>query len=381
MSLGLGHMDPGAAANMQARHLALALRSGDGFSIARALGYEAVYVGIEGATQSDRAIALLARQQELRLKSGHPYLRALDHYSRGAIEWGRGAWTAALKELDTAEGIYRHDLIGASWEILAAQLLAFGCLTFLGRFDELRRRVVRISEEARLRDDRLTLQWILAWQAVVHTSRGELSAAEQALAGARERLPEHHYTLPHVFALYAASCISLYMADGRDARERLTREWSAVRRSQLLRIQVYRVEMLRLRAASALCMASTEVKARRTLHLAVERDLHRIEREGVPWATALAHALRGELRLQQGLEDEAARVWTLAAERLSAVHMEGTAAVTRRCLGTLLGGDHGEALVRASDDWLTRHGVADPERISWLHVGGYHHLNARGGEG
>lgn len=377
MSLGLGHMDPFAAATMQARHLTLALHSGDTFSVARALGYESVYVGIEGAAHSDKAIAMLARQRDLCEKPLHPYLKALDHYARGVVEWGRGAWLPALNELDNAENIYRHDLIGASWEILAAQLIAFGCLSFLGRFDELRRRVVRIAEEARIGDDRLTLQWVLAWQAIVETLRGDPSAAKQAILGARARLPEQHYTLPHLFALHAATCMSLYAADGHVAYARLTREWPAMKRSQLLRIQVYRVEMLRLRAASALCAAAADPVARRVLHTAVERDLERIDREDVPWASAVALALRGELHIQQGALDQARHAWTLAEERLSAVQMESSAAATRRCLGLLLGGDAGEVLVRTADDWLVRHGVTDPERGTWLHVGGYHQTPRR----
>jgi hypothetical protein len=130
--------------------------------------------------------------------------------------------------------------------------------------------------------------------------------------------------------------------------------------------------MLRMRAAAALCAASRlPPKARRSLHLGAERDLGRIDAERMPWSSALAEALRGELRLQQGREDEAQRSWALASTRLSAVNMEGSAAVARRCLGLLPGGETGEAQVRVSDDWLTRHGVVDPERVGWLHGSGY----------
>ncbi|MEY4512003.1 MAG: Serine/threonine-protein kinase PknB, partial [Pseudomonadota bacterium] len=275
MSLALGHMDPFAAANMQARHLLLALESGDRFCVARALGYEAVYLGIEGEQHSEAALSLLERQRVLSSEHTHPYLYAFFDYSRGVVDWGRGHWAPALAALDLAEASYRNDCVGAAWEILAAQLFSLACLSYLGRFDELRRRIARIAEEARARDDRLTLQWIFAWQAIGDILHGDLSSAKQAISSARARLSPDRYTLPHLFLLYASTCASLYTGDGRSAYARIAREWPSIKRSQLLRLQVYRIELYRLRIVSALCAAKSDPDARRSLLAQVERDLVR----------------------------------------------------------------------------------------------------------
>ncbi|MDB4985203.1 MAG: ATPase/protein kinase family protein, partial [Myxococcaceae bacterium] len=371
MSLALGHMDPFAAANMQARHLKLALDSGDSFSVARALGYEAVYLGIEGAAHSDKALALLDRQRALTPSPTHPYLLAFGHYAEGVVAWGRGHWADSLAALDTAESGYRNDCTGAAWEILAAQLFSLGSLSFMGHYDELRRRLARIADEARARDDRLTLQWIFAWQAVGDILRGDLNAAKQGIASARARLPREQYTLPHLFLLLASTYASLYMGDGRTALLRIEREWPAIKRSQLLRLQVYRVELYRLRALAALCAAKEESSGRAALFAQAERDLARLEDERVPWADAVALAHRGELRLQQGERDAALTSWELAEERLRVQHMEGYAAATRRRMGVLKGGTEGDALIRSADQWFRRRGVGTPERVSWLLLGGY----------
>jgi len=370
MSLALGHMDPFAAANMQARHLMLALRSGDTFSVSRALGYEAVYLAIEGAPQSERALSLLERQRDLRAEPVHPYLRAFGDYARGVVEWGRGHWGSALACLEGAELGYRRDCLGANWEILAAQLFSLGCLLYLGRYDELRRRVLRTFDEARARDDRLTLQWIFAWQAIVDLLRGELPAAKQAIMGARARLPENRYTLPHLFVLFAATAASLYAGDGRGAHARITREWPAIKRSQILRMQVYRIELMRLRVAASLSYAESDPSAAQALHQSSERDLRRIEEEGVPWASAIALALRGELQRQQNLPRLAAGTWELSLQRLRAANMEGHAAAVSRALGLLVAGDHGSGLVAEADDWYMRRGVAEPARAACLTLGG-----------
>ncbi|MDB4977329.1 MAG: ATPase/protein kinase family protein [Myxococcaceae bacterium] len=371
MSLALGHMDPFAAANMQARHLMLALQSGDAFSVARALGYEAVYLGIEGAAQSGKAMLMLERERELSPAPSHPYLLAFGHYAKGVVDWGRGHWSDALIALDHAESGYRNDCTGAAWEILASQLFSLGCLSFLGRYDELRRRIARIADEARARDDRLTLQWIFAWQAVADILRGDLPAAKQGIASARARLPEQHYTLPHLFVLLASTYASLYAGDGRAALARIDQEWPAIKQSQLLRLQVYRVELLRLRALAALCAAKHSPAGRRSLHAQAERDLARMEGEHVDWADAIALAHRGELRLQQADRDAALGCWELAEERLRAVDMDGYAAATRRRMGVLKSGSEGESLIRSADAWFGQHGVVEPERVSWLLLGGY----------
>lgn len=370
MSLALGHMDPFAAANMQARHLLLALESGDTFSVARALGYEAVYLGIEGEPHSERALALLERQRSLSSERIHPYLHAFFDYSRGVVDWGRGHWALSLEALDLAEASYRSDCVGAAWEILATQLFALGCLSFMGRYDELRRRVTRIADEARARDDRLTLQWIFSWQAIGDTLLGDLDAAKQAILSARARLPENLYTLPHLFVLYAATCASLYTGDGGVAHARIEREWPAIKRSQLMRLQVYRVELYRLRVVTALSAARNEPARRRALFAQVERDLAHMEDERVPWADALALALRGEQRLQLGDRDAALRCWELADERLTALHMNGYAAAARRRAGALMGGDEGAQMVRNADDWFARRGAASPERVTAILLGG-----------
>jgi tetratricopeptide (TPR) repeat protein len=370
MSLALGHMDPFAAANMQARHLLLALDSGDSFCVSRALGYEAVYLAIEGAPQSDKALALLERQRALTPEPTHPYLRAFAHYSVGVVDWGRGRWEEALSALDRAESAYRNDCTGVAWETLAAQLLALGCLSFMGRFPDLRRRVARIADEALARDDRLTLQWSYGWQALGDTLRGELGAARQNIVSARERLPDDRYTLPHLFALVATSCASIHTGDGRGAFQRIDREWSSIQRGQLLRLQVYRVLLHSLRASALLVAAKDDPARRRELHRRASVDLSNMEDEHVPWGDAVALAQRAELRLQQGDRAAALACLELAEDRLRRARMEAYAEATRRRVGLLTGGDAGEAMVRAADAWFRERDVPASDRVSAILIGG-----------
>jgi eukaryotic-like serine/threonine-protein kinase len=369
MSLALGHMDPFAAANMQARHMILALRSGDTFAVARALGYEAVYLAIEGSAHSERALAMVERQGALMVEPRHVYLRAFGHYARGVVEWGRGEWGPALTCLDAAEAAYRGDCLGVDWEILAAQLFALGSLLYLGRYDELAKRVVRAREEALARDDRLTLQWLSSWQAIVDVVRGELASATHAVCDARGRLPENRYTLPHLFALIASTAIDLYAGDARAAYTRLKREWPAIKRGQLLRLQVYRIELLRLRTISALALAAVTPYERSKLHAHVERDVQAIEREQVAWGRAVALSLRGELQRQQGSIGLALATLDHAEEALRATNMEGHAASVRRVRGMLLGGLEGRELVGSADTWSLRRGIRNPHAAARLTFG------------
>ncbi|HEX5658851.1 MAG TPA: hypothetical protein VFX59_16770, partial [Polyangiales bacterium] len=230
--------------------------------------------------------------------------------------------------------------------------------------------IARIEDEALARDDRLTLQWIYGWHSLVDTLSGDLPAARRHIVSARERLPEDRYTLPHLFVLVAASCACLHTGDGRGALQRIDREWPAIERGQLLRLQVYRVLLHSLRASALLVAAHNEPHAERELHQRVGHELSQMEHERVPWADAIALAQRGELRLQQGDRSAALACFELAEDRLRRARMDAYAAATRRRVGLLTGGDEGAALVRAADAWFVEHGAAAPDCVSAILLGG-----------
>src|SRR5690606_9248138 len=75
---GLIYTDGLAGADFHARHLQLALRSGDPVRIARALGCEAhLMLALSADPKLKRAQALLERAAELAERSGSPYARAM----------------------------------------------------------------------------------------------------------------------------------------------------------------------------------------------------------------------------------------------------------------------------------------------------------------
>jgi eukaryotic-like serine/threonine-protein kinase len=98
--------------------------------------------------------------------------------------------------------------------------------------------------------------------------------------------------------------------------------------------------------------------------------LVQLEKEQVPWANAVATALRAELTLQQGGRPTALAYLELAQERLQRLNMEGYAAATRRRAGVLTDGESGRAMVDEADAWFAARGVRAPERLTAILVGG-----------
>src|SRR2546426_8087441 len=88
----------------------------------------------------------------------------------------------------------------------------------------------------------------------------------------------------------AENQIDLYVGDAASARARLAANWAALRRSMLLRIQMFRIEAHHLRARCALAFARHAPSPEPYLREA-ERDAQRVAREQMLWSNPLADLL------------------------------------------------------------------------------------------
>jgi hypothetical protein len=79
----------------------------------------------------------------------------------------------------------------------------------------------------------------------------------------------------------------------------------------------------------------------------------------------------GHVAYQSGDESEADRQLTAAVSALTRVDMQLYAALTRRRLATLAGGDRRRALQRESDDDMAAQGIRNPAAITRLLVPGF----------
>jgi hypothetical protein len=143
-----------------------------------------------------------------------------------------------------------------------------------------------------------------------------------------------------------------------------------LKRSLTLRTAYFRISMHHLRGSSALAAAADSGYPERLLR-AAEGDARRLEREGVPWATALAQLLRSGVALQRQGPQASVSLLSEAVRQLQTLQMHLWAAAARRRLGGLIGGEKGLALVQEADDAMIAQSVRNPARMADLLVPGF----------
>jgi hypothetical protein len=117
--------------------------------------------------------------------------------------------------------------------------------------------------------------------------------------------------------------------------------------------------------------ASVASRQREPLLRAAERGASRLEREKRPDASAYALLIRAGIASQRGARDRAVLLLEEASRALDAVGFWLVAAVARRRLGQLRGGEKGRSLVREGEEWMTSQKIRNPVRMSALYGPGF----------
>jgi hypothetical protein len=229
---------------------------------------------------------------------------------------------------------------------------------------ELDARIHAWEVEARERGDHFMLTNLLAfplpYQRLI---ADDVAGAESILREALERWPYSGFHIQHVSVLFSRALVMLYQGDGVRAYTEVNRKWPIMVRSLQTRNQVTRVMLRDVRARGALAAAAAGID--RTTSLArAARDARLIEREGGGWITGYVARLRAGLAAVRGDAAAAERELRSAHAALDASGLVLQAAVARRQLGLLIGGDEGRQLVVDSASLLRDRDVADVDAIT-----------------
>lgn len=363
---GLSMVDTLRAADFQARHLLLALRSGEKYRIARALAVEAGYYAISGGRERARTQKILQMAVGLAESINHPHAIGLTGLIAGMAAFLEGRWREARDLLERAEWILRERCTGVAWELATAHLMWSVSLFFLGELGELSQRLPTLLKQAEGRGDLYE-----ATELRIRISHAGLLAAdepEEARRGVREAITSwssREFYLQHWWSLIAETEISLYLRRGVEAWDLVTEQWPALRRSMLLRVQYILIESLHHRAQSALAVAADSRSSdRRAFLQAAERDAARIESERMPWGNPLAWLIRASVASIRGKVEDAVALLASAETEFEAAGMALYTAAARRRRGELIGGDQGKSLIEAADIWMTGQQIKDPSRMT-----------------
>jgi hypothetical protein len=262
--------------------------------------------------------------------------------------------------MDSGLEALRDHGVGLRWEATVGELYLTSALYYLGETRELARLVPLLLRDAVERGDVYAQHGLRAWRSnVAWLVMGRPDEARaHAAAVARERRVGEGFHLQHYFEMLTQAQIDLYEGAPGAAWQRIEAAWRPLTRSYLLRIQSVRTEATYLRARVALASGDPG-------RLAVARRAARsLEREGAPWARALALAVRALIEVATGDREAALDRLEKAERACAAADMALYASALRLRRGQLYGGVAGTAWAAEAMAAMREQAIADPEAMA-----------------
>jgi serine/threonine protein kinase len=365
VSFSLALSDHVYGALFQTRMMLFALRAGEPTRVARALAMEVAYRATRGGSQwklvQRRMIA--ARAVAERTRDAH----ALAFYdgAAGMAHYLNGDFARALELSESATRRFREEVTGAAWESGAAQLFAMNTLFYVGRLGELRAR-----QQSHLRDalDRgdvyAAVNCRIGYPNFVWLAADDSESAKKHLSQAMMEWSKRGFHLEHFYALLAQTAIDLYDDRPEEALARIDAKWSALKWSLLLRIQSVNMMSVQMRARAALAAsARAQGAAVEELLVRAERDARSVEKTRT-WASPLATLVLAGVDARRGRARDAIAKLERAAAECDRYEMALFAALARRALGRLQGGETGQALVEKAEAWMRSETIRNAERVA-----------------
>ena len=371
ITTGLAMVDNIRASAFHIRQLVIALETGEPYRVARALALEAGFSALGGGrSRMQRSAAFSARAHAMAYRIRHPHAIALSELSSGTAAFALGRWQTATERCGRALRILREECTGVVWEMNLAQSFFLGSLMFRGELRDVSHTLPGLLQAARDRgnlyfETELSTRFNLVWLAADDPAEGERQANAGIARWSGSGFHRQHYN--HVLARVQTA---LYRGRPEDAWTQVTERLEPVRRSLWLRVQFFRIETAFMRARCALALAAAGHDAPRMRGVAAQ-NITRLERENMPWSSAIALLMRAALAHLDGDSRAAADRLTNAVEAFSQADMQLYAAVARRRLAGLLGADRGRSLQREADDWMASQEIRNPAAMTRLLAPGF----------
>jgi eukaryotic-like serine/threonine-protein kinase len=367
---GLSMIDTIRGREFQMRHLLLALKAGEPFRVARALGNEAGYSGLRGLRAHRRTQRLVEGALALAHRVRNPHALGMAHLGAGISAYLEGRWKTGWELAQQCERIFREQCTGTAWELVLTHVYSLRALVFLGQLGELSNRLPGLLKEAGERGDlfaETSLRTRLSY--VVSLMSDEPVRAREELDHAVAQWSHQGFYLQHYFHLLGETEISLYAGPSPVAWRGLLSRWRALERSLLIRgAELFRIEArhLRARCAIAAACATEPGPVSETLLASARQDARRIAKEGTAWGGPLARLIEAALACSSGKPDEAASLLSSAEAGFEKNDMGLYSWAARRVRGLLIGGEEGRELVQSADKWMAEQKIVNPERMTLM---------------
>jgi hypothetical protein len=360
-SSSLGAIDSLVAAEVQTRGVLLALNAGEPVRVLRALIYESGFRSGANGGQA-RTAELLERARTVATQIGRPEAMAMLDFGLGFYEHhGLGNLKNSATLLTRSEAVL-EGAPGMNAELAILRCSVITAFDWLGDVHTLEQRLPGLMADAERRGDHLLLTSLVC-APLFWLARDRADDLAHYLESSRKLWPEHTFVMPAYWFMVAEAHRDLYLGHGRACVERVQRMWPDLQRSYYLSIPTVRIEISYPRARGALMCALEGHEPKAMLRLA-ESDLHVLEGTHRNYALALAKLLKVSIAAVRGERESLPALLKSAAKACSDADLTVHAAVARKELGELLGGDEGKRLVQSALRALRELGVHDADKMA-----------------
>jgi hypothetical protein len=362
-STGMGMVDYLQTVYYHQLHLLAALRLGEPRRISLALGMEATtLVAGARAGPARRAARMLAEARALALRTGDDRAIASAPLMSGLTDLQLCRWERALRSFDDAAVLLRERCSNVAWELSTALLLGGLALSYLGRLDELQRRLPAILRHGQEHGDLYLSTTAPSLLHLVWLATDDAAGLRDTIRSAMAHWSQRGYNVQHQAALTAQVGADLYEGQAEAALQRAQDDWPRLGLLTKSALAVHTALSVMGRAA----LGAASSPARRATSLRVALDCARkLERDReAPYAIAHAWLLRGGNAVVTGDASAAVAHYASAEAAFAALDMVTHVAAVKRRRGQVLGGDAGAALVAEADAVLTEQRVRRPERFA-----------------
>ena len=372
---GLANSDPLCSAVFASRSLLVALQLGEPQRVARALGLECVLLIARGGRAarrgqkwSKRALALLDNLDG----TEHATTASL---IRGYIALVTGDYAAAASSFRECAVTCRDvrcsgPIDGRLNGLTTSRLFLVLALRELGEFREWQECAPTFLRDAAHRGD-LWFETTMRRACIpLFLMRDQPDEALRDLRRTSWVRPEGRYHFQHWQELRARVEVQLYTGMTPEFVEEFQPRFRQFQRSMLFRMARFAAIYHELRGRVALTLSYHPEHRPRGLRDAA-RAARQLEREPHDYARAWGLLLRAGIAARRDQPERAAAQLADAASLAESKSMRFHAALARRRRGELIGGDEGRALIAAADEWMTRQGIVDIEKMTATFAPGF----------
>ena len=350
--------------------LLAALRAGEPARLSRSLameaGYQVAFSG--GRDEKGRAAGILDTASKLATLSGDAMSLATVDLMRGSACWSAGDWKGCLDHTTAGLMRLRTTPVASSWEINFGETHRINALSWMGQLARHRVAYRTALSDARERGDRYAeMMFTLRDHNLALLVEDRLDEARQTVE-VLARWSTPGFQIERLVELYQQTEADLYAGEADAAVARLDRTWGRLQRSQLLRMQAFRIELRALRARAHLLRAAPERGDLRT----ARRLLQALRKERPsPRGAVLTPGIEAGLAAAEGRAGDAIAAATDGIVQAEAHHMQLHAAALRFAVGRLQGGDDGAVRHRSAEAWMREAGVRKPDRYARMLCPGF----------